>query len=110
MDTLISAFHMFFQFPVILSTFFGVALGIVLGSIPGLTATMAIALIVPMTFSLPPVVSIGMLMGAYKGGCFGGSIPAILLNTPGTRLLQPRSLMGMKWPKKDRDSKPFGWH
>lgn len=83
MDTLLQAFDLFFQLNVLLATGFGVVVGIILGSIPGLTATMAIAIIVPMTFSLDPVVSVGMLIGAYKGGCFGGSIPAILLNTPG---------------------------
>lgn len=100
MDTFITAFGLFFQLPVFLATFFGVALGIVLGSIPGLTATMAIALIVPMTFSLSPIVSVGMLIGAYKGGCFGGSIPAILLNTPGTPAAAATSLDGHQLAKK----------
>jgi putative tricarboxylic transport membrane protein len=102
MDTFISAFGLFFQLPVFLATFFGVGLGIVLGSIPGLTATMAIALIVPMTFSLSPIVSIGMLIGAYKGGCFGGSIPAILLNTPGTPAAAATSLDGHQMAKKSQ--------
>ncbi|WP_022663898.1 tripartite tricarboxylate transporter permease [Desulfospira joergensenii] len=105
MDTFITSFGLFFQLPVFMATFFGVALGIVLGSIPGLTATMAIALIVPMTFSLPPIVSIGMLMGAYKGGCFGGSIPAILLNTPGTPAAAATSLDGHQLAKKGKGFK-----
>lgn len=105
MDTFITSFGLFFQLPVFLATFFGVALGIVLGSIPGLTATMAIALIVPMTFSLSPIVAIGMLIGAYKGGCFGGSIPAILLNTPGTPAAAATSLDGHQLAKKGKGFK-----
>ena len=62
----------------------GVTAGIILGSIPGLTATMGIAMVIPLTLSLPPIPSLMMLMGAYKGGIFGGSIAAILLSAPGT--------------------------
>ncbi|MCF8034286.1 MAG: tripartite tricarboxylate transporter permease [Desulfarculaceae bacterium] len=62
----------------------GVAAGIMLGSIPGLTATMGIAMVIPLTLTLPPIPSLMMLMGAYKGGIFGGSISAILLCAPGT--------------------------
>jgi putative tricarboxylic transport membrane protein len=64
--------------------FGGVVAGIILGSIPGLTATMGIAMIIPLTLTLPPIPSLMMLMGAYKGGIFGGSISAILLCAPGT--------------------------
>ncbi len=62
----------------------GVVIGVVLGSIPGLTATMAIALIIPITYYMDPVQSLIMLMGAYNGGTFGGSLAAILLGAPGT--------------------------
>lgn len=62
----------------------GVALGMLVGAIPGLNAPMAIAIGVPMTYYMPPLAAIGMLTGIMKGSPFGGSIPAILLNTPGT--------------------------
>lgn len=62
----------------------GLMLGVVMGAIPGLTATLAIALIIPMTYHMNTVTALVMLMGAYKGGCFGGSIPAILISAPGT--------------------------
>lgn len=62
----------------------GVTAGVILGAIPGLTATMAIALVIPLTYYMTPVQSFSMLMGAYNGGCFGGSISAILIGTPGT--------------------------
>ena len=62
----------------------GVAVGIIFGSIPGLTATMAIALCLPMTFGMDPVVGMCLLCGLYVGGISGGLISAILINIPGT--------------------------
>ncbi len=62
----------------------GVTCGMILGSIPGLTDNMGIVLFLPFTFYLSPIAAIAMLMGLTKGGNFGGSIPAILFNIPGT--------------------------
>lgn len=62
----------------------GVAAGTIIGSIPGLTATMAVAVLVPITFSMSPDSAL-ILMGAiYTGAIYGGAYAAILLNTPGT--------------------------
>ncbi|TCS63087.1 tripartite tricarboxylate transporter permease [Varunaivibrio sulfuroxidans] len=63
---------------------FGVVAGTVIGSLPGLTATMAIAVLVPLTFTMVPTSAL-ILMGAiYTGAIYGGAYSAILLNTPGT--------------------------
>lgn len=62
----------------------GVLVGIVFGAIPGLTATLAIALFVPITFLMSPDAGMIMLGGIYAGAIFGGSISAILINVPGT--------------------------
>ena len=62
----------------------GVLIGVVVGAIPGLTATMAVALALPFTFSMEPVTAILLLVGIYKGGMYGGSITAILIRTPGS--------------------------
>ncbi len=62
----------------------GVVLGIVVGAIPGLTATMLIALTLPLTFHMDPVSAITLLIGEYVGGISGGLITAILLRMPGT--------------------------
>lgn len=61
----------------------GVFLGLAVGAVPGLSAAMAIAIAVPLTYTLTPVAAIGFLIGVYKGGSYGGSLSAILLNTPG---------------------------
>jgi putative tricarboxylic transport membrane protein len=63
---------------------FGVAAGTVIGSIPGLTATMAVAVLVPITFSLEPASALILLGAIYTGAIYGGAYAAILLNTPGT--------------------------
>jgi len=62
----------------------GTALGIVFGAIPGLTATMGLALLVPFTFSMEPTTGLLMMAGIYVGAMYGDAIPAILINTPGT--------------------------
>lgn len=64
--------------------FFGVFIGIIMGAIPGMTATMAIAIFLPLTYALDMIDSIGLLLGLYVGGISGGLVPAILLNIPGT--------------------------
>ena len=63
---------------------FGVVAGTAIGAIPGLSATMAVAVLVPFTFTMPPANAL-ILMGAiYTGAIYGGAYSAILLNTPGT--------------------------
>ena len=61
----------------------GVLVGIVFGAIPGLTATTAMAMFTPITFALTPYSAFAFLLGIYCGGYYAGSIPAILLKTPG---------------------------
>ena len=63
---------------------FGVFIGIFVGAIPGLNGPMAIAVALPMTYYMSPLASIAFLVGINKGGTYGGSISAILLNTPGS--------------------------
>lgn len=62
----------------------GVAIGIIFGSIPGLSAAMAVALMLPITFTLTPSLGMNLLVAVYIGGISGGCISAILLNMPGT--------------------------
>lgn len=62
---------------------FGVTLGILLGAIPGLTATMGIALMLPLAIQLETATGMGLLLGVYSGAIIGASIPAILLGIPG---------------------------
>ena len=59
--------------------FAGVAAGICIGALPGLTATMGVALLLPLTFGMDATSGILMLLGIYVGAIYGGSISAILL-------------------------------
>ena len=62
----------------------GVAAGQMVGAIPGIGPIMAMAIAIPFTFAMDPLVAISFLVGINKGGLFGGAIPAVLINTPGT--------------------------
>ena len=62
----------------------GVAVGIVFGSIPGLSAAMAVALFLPVTFAMQAHEAFTLLVALYIGGISGGLISAILINIPGT--------------------------
>ena len=64
--------------------FFGVTGGIAIGSLPGLTATMGVAVLLPLTFGMESTKALVLLVGIYIGAIYGGSISAILLKTPGT--------------------------
>ncbi|MBT3305121.1 MAG: Tricarboxylate transporter family protein [Alphaproteobacteria bacterium] len=64
--------------------FLGVAIGVLIGAIPGINGPMAIALFIPVTYYMSALTAIGFLIGLNKGAFFGGAISAVLLRTPGT--------------------------
>ena len=72
------------QYSSLISTAVGVLLGLVVGMIPGMTISTGIIIVLPMTFTLDPNISIALLLGLYVAGMTGGSFSAILLNIPGT--------------------------
>lgn len=104
-DHVLEGFYLLMSWKCILSILLGVNIGIIVGAIPGLTGSMAIALMIPLTFSMPPEIAITMLMGVYKGSMFGGSIPAILLNTPGMPASAPTALDGFALTRKGQGMK-----
>ena len=84
MDLLIEIFQTSLTPMVFLYMAAGVLAGICIGALPGLTATMGVALLLPMTFGMDAAQGILMLLGIYCGAIYGGSISAVLLHTPGT--------------------------
>lgn len=85
MDVILSGILSVAASPItILFIFIGVAAGIIFGAIPGLTATMAITMFLPVTYTMKPIDGISTLVALYIGGISGGLISAILLNIPGT--------------------------
>ncbi len=81
---LLNGFGHLIQSGSILALFIGVFLGIIIGALPGLTATMGIALLIPFTYGMDPAYALSLMVGIFAGGIYGGSISAILLRTPGT--------------------------
>lgn len=62
----------------------GLAVGIIIGAMPGLSVAFAVTVLMTMTFHMESLPAMYLLLGAYCGGMYGGSITATLINTPGT--------------------------
>ena len=73
-----------FTFKGISAIIAGVVAGTIGGAIPGINATMTMAILLPFTWGMDPTVAILMYVGIYCGGQYGGSIPSVLIGTPGT--------------------------
>jgi putative tricarboxylic transport membrane protein len=86
----------------------GVAVGIVFGAVPGLTAVMAIALCLPMTYGLGPAAGISLLVALYVGATSGGLISAILLKIPGTPSSIATTFDGAPMMDKGEGAKALG--
>lgn len=86
----------------LLAIVIGTVAGVVIGAMPGLTATMAVGLLVPFTYTMDPVLGLMLLGAIYAGAMYGGSIPAILLNTPGTPAAVATALEGYPMSRQGR--------
>ncbi|WP_293445525.1 tripartite tricarboxylate transporter permease [Planktotalea sp.] len=84
MENILLGLEMLARWDVILALFIGSIGGVIIGAIPGVGPAVAIAILLPATFSLDPIVGLTMLLGIYGSSMYGGAIPAILINTPGT--------------------------
>ncbi len=105
MDALLTGILSALSIGPVIAILAGVAIGIFMGAIPGLTAAMAIALLSPVTFGMDPLTAIAFLIGIYKGGTFGGSISAILLNIPGSPEATATAFDGYPLARKGRVKK-----
>lgn len=86
----------------------GVIGGMVVGAMPGLSGGMAIALLLPVTYSMEPVAALVMLMAIYTSAMTGGSISAILLHTPGTPANAATAIEGYPLTKQGRGLEAVG--
>src|SRR6186713_1802198 len=84
MSTLLDAFAMVLQPEVLIAILLASVYGLVVGSLPGLSATMATALLVPVTFYLSPIAAVATIIAASAMAIFSGDIPGALLRIPGT--------------------------
>jgi len=84
MELLLSGFSEVANLNVLLAILIGALIGVTIGSIPGLEPAGVIAILLPLSFSMEPLAGVMLLVGVYGGAWYGGAIPAILMNTPGT--------------------------
>ncbi len=107
-DNILAGIAVVANFESILALAGGVLIGVIAGAIPGMSATMAVALTLPFTFSLSPITGILLLLGVYKGGIFGGCIPAILIKTPGTPASSATVLDGHPMAEQGESGRALG--
>ena len=88
----------------------GVGIGIILGALPGLTATMGIAIALPLTFGMRPDAGLVLLVSIFIGGIHGGGIPGILIRTPGTPASAASMIDGFELTKQGKASYALGIH
>lgn len=105
---ILSALEMLISIQNLIAIFAGVAFGVFMGAVPGLTGTMGIALVIPLTYTLDPITALALLLGTYKGALFGGCIPAILINTPGTPAAAATVLDGHPLTQNGRGGEAMG--
>ena len=86
----------------------GVVIGTVIGALPGLSATMGIAIMTPITFWFPPANGFALLMGLWNAAIFSGGISAILINTPGTPASISQSLDGYQMYRQGKGGLALG--
>ena len=108
MDMLVEIFTTSLTPIVFLYMFVGVVAGICIGALPGLTATMGVALLLPMTFGMEAAQGILMLLGIYVGAIYGGSISAVLLHTPGTPASAATAIEGYKLSQRGEAGRALG--
>ncbi len=108
MDILWSAFSQVFQPHMIFIILLGNFIGVVIGALPGITGSMAIAILLPLTFSMSAAEGLMLLLGIYPGGIFGGSIAAILMNLPGDPPAVMTTLDGYPMAQKGEAGRAIG--
>ncbi|UCE30397.1 MAG: tripartite tricarboxylate transporter permease [Burkholderiales bacterium] len=84
MEILLASLQTLARADVIAALLVGSVGGVIIGAIPGVGPAIAIAILLPATFAMEPIVGLTLLLGIYGSAMFGGALPAILINTPGT--------------------------
>lgn len=102
LSSLLMGMQQVFTWQSLAAILFGVTWGTIGGIIPGINATIAMALLLPFTYTMDHTVAVMMLAGVYCGGEYGGSIPAVLIGTPGTNAAACTVIDGYPLRKKGR--------
>ena len=105
MDLILSGFLSALEWQNLIMIILSTILGVIIGAMPGLSAALGVALLIPITFTMAPATGLITLAGVYCGAIFGGSIPAILISTPGTPAASATLLDGYAMTKRGMGGK-----
>ena len=108
MIELFQAFTLLATTPLIAVALIGLVWGILGGALPGISPSISMALLLPFTYTLAPMLAIVLLATAYIGAEYGGSIPAILIRTPGTNAAAATVLDGYEMRRQGRAGEALG--
>src|SRR4051812_28653275 len=100
--------HLFFSTAIVPAAFGGVLWGILGGALPGISPSIAMALLLPFTVGMAPVPALVLLAAVYVGAEYGGSIPAILIRTPGTNSASATVVDGYAMAQQGRAGEALG--
>lgn len=102
------AWHALTGTPAVFAAMGGVIWGILGGALPGISPSITMALILPFTYTMEPMTAIVLLASTYVGAEYGGSIPAILIRTPGTNAAAATAIDGYEMHKKGHGGEALG--
>jgi putative tricarboxylic transport membrane protein len=107
-DPIFTALFEILRFENLLASFVGVTFGLFIGMLPGLTVSLGMVLLLPLTYKLSAITSISLLLGLYASGMTGGSFSAILINIPGTPSASATALDGHALAQQGRAGEALG--
>lgn len=109
MDIFTMDYSMLFTFENLIFIIFGTTFGLLAGALPGLGATISIALLLPLTYTMSPLAAILMLVAVYQSAEYGGSISSVILGVPGTPAAVATVIDGNAMSKKGLPGKALGY-
>lgn len=109
MDSILAGIGLVLDPAALIAIGIGTFLGILIGALPGLGSVVAITIVLPFTYSMGQVPAVALLLAVYAGSIYGGSLSAILINSPGTPAAAATALDGYAMARKGHAGEALGW-
>lgn len=109
MEPLTLGLEYVFNASTLLAIFVGTILGVAVGVLPGLGSVIGITMVLPFTFTMGQIPALALMLGIYCGSVYGGSISAIMINTPGTPQAAATALDGFPMARRGEADLALGW-